>query len=165
MELIKKYKIVIGVAVLIIVAALGVWYFVLGKSAPNPQTSVEEQNVKQIQPEDIGLELKLKSDGKAVIMTLNKLSGIKTIEYEISYDAEEIDPESAETASVPKGVVGSPIEVNGQSEIEREILLGTCSANKCRYDNVKSDIKLVVKVTYTNGEIASAELTLPYSSE
>src|SRR3989344_6517084 len=145
MDFVKKNKIIIGVVVIAIVAFLGVWYFVLGRSGSNTNSPVaeEEANIKSIAPEDIGLALELKPDGKAVILTLSKLSGIKTIEYELSYDAEETL--EGETADVPKGVVGSD-DVSGKSSFEREVLLGTCSANKCRYDVVKSDIKIVVKV-------------------
>ena len=122
----------------------------------------EQQNIKQIAPSDIGLELSLRFDKKAVVMTLTKLTGVKSIEYELSYDAEETV--EGETSTVPKGVVGSPIEVAGKSEIKREILLGTCSANVCRYDKVKSDIKIVVRVNYENGEVGAAESTVPFGN-
>jgi hypothetical protein len=164
MEFLKKNKIIVGVVVVAIVALLGVWYFVLPKSGTGIQPSEEAQNVKEITPEEVGLSLEVVKNGQAVEMTLDKLDGIKTLEYELSYDAEETDPESGETATVPKGAVGSPIDVAGESSIKREILLGTCSANKCRYDKVKSDIKLVLKVTYENGEVGSVEMTLPYDS-
>jgi len=166
MDFLKKNKIIIGVVVILIIAALGIWYFVLPKGGSNTANqNSSEQQVKEIKPEDIGLELALSSDKKNVEMTITKLTGIKTLEYELSYDAEEKDPESGETSTVPKGAVGSPIEIGSQSSIKREILLGTCSANKCRYDKVKSDIKVVIKVTYSSGEIGSVEMTLPYSAE
>ncbi len=166
MDFLKKNKIIIGVVVVLFVAALGIWYFVLPKSGSNTANqSAEEQTVKEINPEEIGLSLALTPDNKSVTMKLDKLTGIKTLEYELSYDAEETDTESGETSTVPKGAVGSPIDVAGQSSIKRDILLGTCSANKCRYDKVKSDIKVVIKVTYKSGEIGSVEMTLPYSAE
>lgn len=161
MEFLKKNKIVVGIIVVVLIVA-GAWFFVLrkGGSSSTPTSSDQTQNIKQIKPEDIGLELSLRSDKKAVVMTLTKLTGVKSIEYELSYDAEETV--EGETSTVPKGAVGSPIEVSGKSEIKREIFLGTCSANKCRDDKVKSDIKIVVRVNYTNGEVGAAESTLPF---
>lgn len=162
MNFLKKNKIIVGIIIAALVVA-GMGFLVLrnddSSKAPVPSGD-QTQNIKQIKPEDIGLELSLRSDRKAVVMTLTKLTSVKSIEYELSYDAEETV--EGETNTVPKGAVGSPIEVAGKSEIKREILLGTCSANVCRYDKVKSNIKIVVRVNYRNGEIGAAEATIPF---
>lgn len=162
MDFLKKNKVIVGVLVMILILA-GVWFFVLGKNGASGGVSPlgnETENVKQLTPEDIGLELSLSADKQTVEMTVSKLEGVKTIEYEISYDAEETN--EGETASVPKGVIGSPIDISGESEIKREITLGTCSASKCRYDKVTSDIKFVVKVSYSDGEVGAVEATVPF---
>lgn len=160
MDFLKKNKLIVGIVVILLILA-GVWFFVLKKSGSSTlsPTSNETQNIKQLKAEDIGLELVLSPDKKTVEMVISKLTGIKTIEYEVSYDAEETS--EGETASVPKGVIGSPIDIKGESEIKRQITLGTCSASKCRYDDVISDIKFVVKVTYSNGEVGAVEASIP----
>ncbi len=164
MDFIKKN---LAVVIVIVVIVLGLGGFVLwsrssGGEAITPQDE-ESIDVKQVSPEDIGMTVEFRADGKAVILKLTKLAGIKSIEYEASYDAEETN--EGETIVVPKGAVGSPIDVTGESEIEREVLLGTCSAAVCRYDKVMSDIKFLVKINFENGEVGAAEATLPIESE
>lgn len=164
MDFVKKNKTIVGVVVVLVLILAGIGFFVLGrgggKTSQGP-TGDQMQNVKAIKPEDIGLTLALAANKQSVNMTVTKLAGVKSIEYEVSYDAEETT--EGETATVPKGVIGSPITVAGESEIKRDITLGTCSASKCRYDKVKSDIKFVLKVTYDNSEIGSVETSVPFN--
>lgn len=154
MDFVKKN---IAVVVIIVVILLGlVGYMLWARSQAQTTTQVEEEKqVKQLSPSDIGLELSARADGKAVIMKVTKLTGIKSIEYEVSYDAEVTD--EGETNNIPRGVIGSPIETKGESEIEREVLLGTCSASVCKYDNVTSAIKFLIKVNFSNGEVGVVE--------
>ncbi len=156
MNFFKNKTVLILVVVLILIVGGGA-YFILGRNSGTEQpTQEEEQQVKEISASDIGLSLKPRADNRAVIMTINKLSGISTIEYEVNYNAENTDPEAGGEGDVPRGVVASPIQVkSGESSVTREILLGTCSANVCKYDKVTSDITVVLKVTYTNGEIGT----------
>ncbi|HVZ67323.1 MAG TPA: hypothetical protein VG917_03605 [Patescibacteria group bacterium] len=163
MDFLKKNKMIVGLIVVVLV--VGGLALLLTKhktgSTGNTADQTDVSNVKTLKPEDIGLELSVKPDGKSVDLTANKLDGVKSIEYEVSYDATVTD--EGETANVPRGVVASPIDVNGKSSISKEILLGTCSANVCKYDKVTSDIKFVIRVDYTNGEVGSIETTIPYS--
>ncbi len=167
MNFLKKHSIVAAIVVaIVVVIALGAWYMMGRGSSSSTDNSggLSTQNVKQIAPEAIGLSISVNKDGKSLDLSANKLTGIKTLEYEMTYNAEETDPDSGQTSDVSKGVLSSsPLEVNGQSSIKRNILLGTCSANVCRYDKVKSDIQVTVKVTYTNGSVASVTLKVPYS--
>lgn len=156
----KKLLLIGGIIVLLIIAGAGL-LFAFNSSAP-PQKPSDlapgEQKVKMLKPEDIGLTLTPRNDKKAVNMRITKLSGIKSIEYEISYDADVVDTESGQKNTTPRGVVGSPIEIkDSDTEIRREIELGTCSRNICKYDKVVSDVKFVIKVTYKNGDVGSVE--------
>ncbi len=163
MDFIKK-NLAIVIVIVVIILGLGgffLWSRGSGGEAISPQE--EAVDIKQVSPEDIGMTVEFRADGNAVILKLTKLDGIKSVEYEASYDAEETN--EGETIVVPKGAVGSPIEVDGETEIEREILLGTCSAAVCRYDKLMSDIKFLVKINYENGEVGSAEIILPFESE
>lgn len=130
------------------------------KSDVKPQVVPDEQSkVKNIKAEDIGLSLKPRVDSKAVILTISKLNGILSVEYEVSYDAEVT--EGGQTQVVPRGVTNSPIEVKSSDrEIKREVELGTCSRNVCKYDNVKSEVKFVIKVNYKNGDTGSVEKSI-----
>lgn len=162
MNILKNKPLLILIVIAGIVLAAAV--FLLTKK-PEPQSSLippeEQQNVKKVSPEEIGLDLSLSPDKKSVVMKITELAGIASVEYEISYNALVID--EGETVDVPRGVVASPIEVEeGDEEIEKEILLGTCSANKCKYDKITSDIKFIIKINYKNGEIGAVEAALPF---
>ena len=157
MEFIKKNAIIFG---LILVVVLGAGGFFLWSRSQNQTISpkgIEEQNVKQMSPADIGLQLSLRADGKAVIVKASKIDGIKSFEYELTYDA--IVSEDGETATVPRGAVGELTIKGGiaQSEVD----LGTCSANICKYDKVVSEVKVVIKVIFENGEIGAVEDSIP----
>ncbi|HVT00603.1 MAG TPA: hypothetical protein VHE53_00030 [Patescibacteria group bacterium] len=163
MDFIKKNKMIIGLIVVVLLVGGAALFLTKNKgtSTINSGNQSDVSDVKTMKPEDIGLKLSVKSDGKAVDLSADKLDGVKSIEYEVSYDATVTD--EGETANVPRGVVASPIDVNGQSSISKEILLGTCSANVCKYDKVTSDIKFVIRVDFTNGKVGSIETTIPYS--
>jgi len=161
MDFIKKNKIILGV-ILVIIVVLGAAFVVFRPKAQqgNSNAGQETQNVKKVTPEEIGLTLALRDDKKAVEMKVTKLEGIKSLEYELDYTATVT--EEGETNDVPRGVL-STIDVKPEdSEITKEILLGTCSSGTCKYDKVTSDIKVIMKVNYTNGEVGSVESKIPY---
>ncbi len=165
MDFFKKNKIAVVIVIVIVVVVGGFLVLKKGGSQTANTPSEQQQKVKQLKPEDIGLVLSLRDDKKAVELKASKLNGVKSIEYEVSYNAKNTDPvgdsEDGATGDIPRGVVASPIDINGQSEISKEILLGTCSRNVCKYDDVTSDIKFIIKVNYTNGEVGSIETSLP----
>ena len=154
MEFIKK-NVALVVIILVIVAGLGGFLLFNARANKTPAPLAQEKEVKQMSPSDIGLILSVKPDKKAVIMKVTKLQGIESIEYEVSYDAEVT--EEGEPFNIPRGVVGSKIETKGESEIEREVLLGTCSASVCKYDKVTTPVKFIIKVNLSNGEIGAVE--------
>ncbi len=164
----NKMLLIVGVVVLLVAVAGGAFFLMnTGNSNDGGEEAGLEQNIRTLQPEDIGLELALSEDRREVSMTITKLEGIESVEYEASYDAEEEDPESGETAILSQGATsGEPIMVEeGQTEIQRDITLGTCSSGTCRYHNVVSDLKFVIKVNFENGEIGQVEAILPAPQE
>jgi len=129
-------------------------YFILGQKSTEQPVQVEEIEeliIEEVSADDIGLVLTPSRDNKSVKMEISKISDIYSIEYEVSYEAE------GKEGNVPRGVIGT-VEVKDNSlEIERDILLGTCSSNVCRYDTVISDIKFVIRINYKDGKIGSVE--------
>lgn len=168
MNWLKKNKILVIIIALVIITGVAGGYFIFkkGPQQQSPAQQVQEKPVKTLKAEDIGLTLILRGDNRAVDMKIAKPAGISTIEYEVSYDATVT--EAGQTSTLPRGVVGSPIQIKPtDTSLNREILLGTCSANVCKYDKVASDIKFVIKVTYSNGDVGSIEqsVALPSSSK
>ena len=157
MEFIKKNALIIGVIAVVVLGIGG--YFIWARSQNQALIPKREelQNAKQMTPEDIGLELSLRSDKKAVIIKATKIDGIKGFEYELTYDAEVT--EDRDTSVVPRGAVGEFTIRGGVAQAEVD--LGTCSANVCKYDKVVSNIKVVIKVNFENGEIGAVEDEIP----
>ena len=157
MEFIKKNALIVGVIAVVVLGIGG--YFIWVRSQDQGLTPIREelQNAKQMAPEGIGLELTLRSDKKAVIVRATNVSGIKSFEYELTYDAEVT--EDGETVVVPRGAVGE-LTIRG-GVAQAEVDLGTCSVNVCKYDKVVSNIKVVIKVNFENGEIGAVEDEIP----
>ena len=88
------------------------------------------------------------SDGKRIIMEITETEDLTSIEYQLSYTSK---------GDIPRGVIGTA-EVKG-STIRKEIILGTCS-DVCHYDQDVSDIKLILKITKTDGKIYQVEKSL-----
>lgn len=161
----NKNLVFAGVAVLVVILAVVGFVFIsssVTKAPDDMQVQNTDKPIKEIAADEIGLSLDLLPTKKAVKMAITKLDGIKSLEYEGSYDAVTKDEESGEELTLPRGVGPSTIEVTGDSSINRTIELGTCSRNVCKYDNVKSDIKFVIKVNYSNGDIGQVIQTIKY---
>lgn len=92
-----------------------------------PVTTLEEAN-------PYGAEITSRTDKKAVFLKITSFpEGLKTIEYELNYEANE----------GPRGVLGT-INYKGEQNLKREILLGTCSKNVCRYDEGVTKVTLTI---------------------
>lgn len=113
------------------------------------QSPVEEQ-ITVIKPEDIGLNLTAASGNRKVILEIANTEGLTGLDYELSYISK---------GDIPRGVIGHiDIKVAGKS-VTQEITLGTCS-DVCHYDEDVSDIKLILKVTKTDGTTSQVEQSL-----
>jgi len=153
MDFLKKNKIVVAIVVVIIVVLGGFMLLRGGSNDAIPTQPDQAQTIKQMAPSDIGLELSLNPAGTQLTLTVTKVDGIKSMDYEISYDARVTD--EGETVEVPRGTFGALKIENGQATSEAD--LGTCSSGKCKYDTVIGPIKVVIKVVMDDGTIGSVE--------
>lgn len=149
-------KIITAVAVFLVLAvAGGAFLFMRKDSSVSPSDDITAgSDLPVLTPEEIGMEVTVRKDGKAVMFELTKAEGIDKVEYTIEYEA-EIDGETAN-----QGIFG---EMNiGEDGITKTDFreFGTCSAGKCRYDNVVSDIKITLKVTKKDGKEYQVEKTV-----
>lgn len=152
-ELLKNKKIVTaGGVVLLLIIFLG--FFFLNNKTANNQNNQDTSllptqiPVPTITADSIGLTLKAGLGGKTVIVALTNKEGITAIEYELSYTSK---------GDIPRGAIGQ-LDVT-KSKVSKEIILGTCS-DTCHYDEDVSNIKIVLKITKTDGNIYQAEQTL-----
>lgn len=144
-----KDKKIIGLIIAIVFLLLVVGGFFMLKG--NSSTEVEDdpfasEDLPELSPEDIGMEVTLRDDSRALMFELTKADDIEKVEYTIEYE-KEIDGET-----VPEGIFGlMNIGEDGITKTDfREF--GTCSAGKCRYDEVVSDITIVLKVLKADGK-------------
>lgn len=132
----KAVLIIIPILILALLGAGGFWLLRGREVAPAPVAptpTVEAIPIQEIaEANPYGLALAPRFDKKAVFLKISSFPpGLKTIEYELTYEAKE----------GPRGVLGT-VNYKGEAKIEREILLGTCSKNVCRYDEGVREVTL-----------------------
>jgi hypothetical protein len=135
---------------LIIVAGIAAFVF-FGKktAAPVAQVSPEEV-VSTMKPEDIGLTLTASSDMKEVVFEVSNTKDISGLDYELDYISK---------GDIPRGVMGQVSITQPGAKVSKHITLGTCS-DVCHYDQDVSNIKIVVKVSKTDGTVSQVEKAL-----
>ena len=120
------------------------------QNLPTQEPTFEREVFETISAEELGLRLIPRSDKRAVTMEMTNLTGIQTVEYELSYLAK---------GDIPRGVIGTIEVKSSDKKISRELLLGTCSRNVCKYDEGVQAVTLLVKITKIDGKILQAEVS------
>ncbi len=148
----KKLIILLAIGLVLLVG--GGFLVLSGNKKAEPvveKTSLDEQ-VTMIKPEEIGLTLSLSKDRKRVIIEIANTKDVSGLEYDLTYVSKgDIAQGLNDTINIKRP--GSPVKV------ERD--LGTCS-DVCHYDEDVSDIKLILKVTKTDGTISQVEKSLEF---
>ena len=157
LEKLKNKKLLAAVAAFFILSVAGGAFFLSRNqnSSDSPTEDITaESDLPILSPEDIGMIVTVRKDKNALMFELVKADDIAKVEYTIEYE-KEIDGEN-----VPEGIFG---EMNiGEDGITKTDFreFGTCSAGRCRYDNVVSDIKITLKVTKKDGKEYQVEKTV-----
>lgn len=138
------------IAFLVLVLIAGGVYLLLNKNTAKQLPVTVQEAIPALDPQEIGLTLEMGKDGQRVIMKIEKTEDLETVEYQLSYNSE---------GDIPRGAIGQLIIKNPGQPLTQEIVLGTCS-DVCHYDKDVSNIKLVVKVTKTDGKVYQVEETL-----
>ncbi len=158
----KVVIILITVLVAIIIAGGG--YFLYAKNQGNQQqqqnqlptqSAQQSGNIPTLSPDDIGLTLKQSTSGKfaghGLDMTITKLSGISNIDCQFSYTAQ---------GNLPRGGICTSVSVKpGDTIVQQEYPFGTCS-DVCHFDSGVSDVKMVLKITKTDGNTYQVSASL-----
>lgn len=157
----KNGKIALGVvAVLVVVSG---YLLFAQKPKVKEEPVVEDLTVQSISAENLGLTITAKPDGKAVKFEITKLDGIKSLEYELTYEADSTAQEQGEGGEprVQRGITGDADIPSGKSTYESDWLdLGSCSRNVCRYDSGVESVSLTLKINKDGGKILQAEKSL-----
>lgn len=117
--------VVLGIALIV----GGVWFFTRSKEkvAPGGGTKKsQEQVVKELPLEERPfVSLTPRLDGHEFHLIISNIpGGTDSVEYELVYKV---------ASGVTQGVPGT-VKLSGKTSLERDLLLGTCSSGRCRYD-------------------------------
>lgn len=158
----KRNNQIIVVVVVILLLVSGFLLFG-GKTKEKPQETTQDQTVQKLSAEELGLTITAKPDRKAVKFAISKAKDIKSIEYEVTYEADSTAQEQSEggEARVQRGITGDTKIKSGESSYESDWLdLGSCSKNICRYDSGVKSVSLTLKIVKNDGKTYQAEKTL-----
>ncbi len=159
----KSVKIVLGVVLVIIVLVGG--YFMLAKrskTTTEPTDQQQQEIVQKLSPDDIGLTISANATNKGVKFAISKLDGIKSIEYQVTYEADSTAAEQSEggEARVQRGITGEAKLTSSSSYESPWLDLGSCSKNICRYDTGVKSVSLMLKIVKSDGKTYSVEKSL-----
>ncbi|MEK9178796.1 MAG: hypothetical protein AAB801_03380, partial [Patescibacteria group bacterium] len=101
MDYLKDKKVLaLVIALVVLVIGGAVFAYMRSNKTVDPADQFVEENLPTLSPEDIGLEVTVRGDKRALMFEVTKASDIERIEYEITYE-KEIDGEV-----VPEGLYG-----------------------------------------------------------
>jgi len=149
----KIVLIVLGIIVLVLVLG-GIFLFVFQKSSAQSQNQdainviPTQIPIPSITADSLGLTLTVGVPGQTVIASITNTQGVQSIEYEFSYIAK---------GNITRGTFGK-IDVT-KTPAKSEITLGTCS-DVCHYDQDVTNIKIVLKITKTDGKVYQSQAIL-----
>lgn len=149
----KKKSLIIAIVVGAVVLIVGGVLVVSAGKKPalvQVEQAPAEEQISTIKPEEIGLSLTASSDNKEVIFEVNNTRDILKLDYELVYTSK---------GDIPRGAMGQISITQPGIKVSKRITLGTCS-DVCHYDQDVSNIKLILKVTKTDGTTAQVEKTL-----
>lgn len=159
----RTVLIILGIVVGLAMLAGG---FLLIANRSNSQAEddqfINEQVVEKMDPSKIGLTMEANSNKKAVKFKIEKADGIKSIEYEVTYEADSTaaeQSEGGEEARVERGITGEATIKGGSSYTSEWLDLGSCSKNVCRYDTGVASVTLTLKIV-KGGKVYEVEQTL-----
>lgn len=139
-------------------------FLIFGRKAKTvQQDTTQDQTVQKLSAEDLGLIITPKPDKKAIKFSISKASDIKSIEYELTYEADSTAQEISEggEARVQRGITGDAKIDSGKGSYESEWLdLGSCSKNICRYDTGVKSVSLTLKIVKQDGKVYQSEKSL-----
>lgn len=75
-----------------------------------------------------------REDGKELTLDIKGIKNATTVEYELQYFSGDLS----------RGVIGT-VELEGEDNLSRKLLLGTCSRNVCKYDENVSQGTLTLR--------------------
>lgn len=142
-KLMKKYLPFLAIVGILVVLLSG--YLVIRSRQKQNNTNTQTPEVEVAQApinQRPFVSLIPSSDAHRLVLKVINLNNIKTVEYELVYQVNDQQ----------RGVIGS-IETGGNSSIEKEMLLGSCSKNVCKYDEGVSEGAITLRLRTPEGVV------------
>jgi len=158
MKLFKNKGVIIAVIIVVLILLGGGGYlFLANKNAPTTQDeTINDNSVQTLSPSAIGLKLEASSDKHKIRFAIAQASDIKSIEYELTYNANSTAAEQSEgaDAQVQRGITGTENITSGTSNYQSTwLILGSQSSNIVRYDTGVKSVSITLKITKSNGKV------------
>jgi len=161
----KNKTVLIIVVIVVLVLLGGGGYFVLSsKNTPTTEDqTISDNSVQTLSPSSIGFKMESSSDKHKIRFTIAQASDIKSIEYELTYNANSTAEEQSEgaDAQVQRGITGTENITPGTSNYQSTwLILGSQSSNIVRYDTGVKAVSITLKIIETNGKVYQVQDSL-----
>lgn len=136
-ELLKNKKVLIAGAI-VLVLVVGTFVFISVNKARQNQALEVLENEEVIPTVDASVIVSLRTAAgkREVELTVKGIpKGTRSVEYELSYDAE---------GQGPQGAIGTVELKRQESSLSKSITLGTCSSGTCVYHRVLGKVRLAL---------------------
>ncbi|MBI2036277.1 hypothetical protein HYT17_01475 [Candidatus Microgenomates bacterium] len=139
-------NILIAGGVIIVVGILAGFWLTQGKKEEKAQVAPTPApvSVELLAQEEISVTI-APGANRQYTLTIDKIpEGVTSLSYEITYDTKN---------KGTQGIVGSPVTLkSGQSKyINDKLTFGTCSRNKCVYDEGVTNIQANIRFIFQDG--------------
>lgn len=150
-ELLKSRKTVVSLGIVILIVFFAaIFYFMSAKSSQNKSSTTTpfptQVPVLTLSASDIGLTFTESADMHTGTMIITKTADIASVDYQLTYNA------LVSGQQVTRGTIGHVVVKKPGQQVSQDMKFGTCS-DVCHYDSGITDVKLIVKVTKTDGKI------------
>nr|MBI5456022.1 hypothetical protein [Candidatus Levybacteria bacterium] len=155
-ELFKNKKLVLAVGIVVLLVIFLGFLLLSNKSLTTQNTQdttalPTQIPVPTITADSLGLTLKQDAAGKNAIIEISNPQGISDIEATLSYSA-TVNGEDVDRGALVK------IDPT-KKPVTKTVPFGTCS-DVCHYDTGVKNVKIILKITKTDGKVYQAEQVL-----
>ncbi|MBU0618865.1 hypothetical protein KKD62_01365 [Patescibacteria group bacterium] len=150
----KLLLLLAGIACLLLIAVL-IGYKKKPESEPQPQ-ALPPAVINQLPIKDRPyVTLIPRVDGKEVVLTINGSAGADLVEYELEYQA----------GNMIQGAFGRIDFSQDEPPVSKELLFGSCSKGKCKYDEDVSGGSLTLRFEGEQRFVLKGDFTLQLMAE
>jgi len=143
----KKYLPYIIGAVVLLLILVGIFWFIKGRGPAEPEEIPEDLAPEWSLEERPYVTLTPREDGREFKLLIEGIKDTELVDYELVYFANDIS----------RGVTGT-MELEGKTSAERDLLLGSCSKNVCKYDENVTEGILSLRFQNSEGQVRKYEL-------